>query len=1090
MLSKRILHFLTVLFLLPVFSMAQVTTSSITGTVTTDGKGLEGAAITATHQPSGTVYTTVSKKSGSFVLPGLRTGGPYEVKITFVGLEEQKLEDITLSLGEAYNLNVAMAAGNGSLTEVIVSTSAKRKADKLGSSTIIGQKQLTTLPTVSRSITDFTRLTPQANGTNFGGRDGRYNNVQIDGSNLNNNFGLNTDLLPGGGNPVSLDAIEEISVNLAPFDVRQSNFTGAGVNMVTKSGNNTFHGSAYTYYRDQTFNGARVDSYKLPAQAATKNNVYGGTFGGPIIKNKLFFFVNGEYEKRTQPGITWSPTGGSGSGNTSSVSIDSLKKFSDFLKSKYGYNTGAYDNFDNFHYKNHKIAARIDWNISSIHKLTLRFSDYKNENDVAVNSLSVPNSVPGSVLTSVARFGQNAMSFGNSNYGFKDAVRTYGVELNSNFHGRFANQFLATYTKIQDTRTSPSSLFPFIDIEGGPYGAANNNYMSAGYEPYSNNNDVLNKVFNITDNFTYFAGKHTLTAGISFEHQKVGNMFMPASQSYYVFGSLNDFITNQAPKAYAVTYSLIPGQSAVYSAQLKYAQAGVYGQDEINVNQKLKVTLGLRIDRPIYPEQPLENPAISKLFLYDQDGNYTHYNTGQWPKATLYFSPRAGFRYDVKGDKSWIVRGGAGIFTGRMPFVYLTNIPTNSAMYQYSAEVDNTKAGINMNDYLFNPNPSAYVSKFPQSAGTAVPSAAYALADHNFKFPQIFRGNLAVDRQFEHGWGVTIEAIYSKTINDIYLFKANQKVADTVAIIGSTQRPRYSSTAARTLANTGGNAIVLGNTSKGHVLSLTAQVTKSFTNGLYGSLAYTYTDAKDATGNPGSQANSTWAANPTSNTQNTQEVAYSSFALKHRIVGTLSYRYEYFKHLGTTISLFYEGASLGNYSYIYNGDVNNDGNSQDLMYIPKDPSEIHFVDQKVGSGATAVTYTAQQQSDAFFKYVSQDKYLSKHMGEVAKRNGAWLPFYHKVDLNFQQDLFTNIGKQRNTLRLTLDFTNFLNLLDRHWGVRQQYIINNPLKFVNYTNGVPNFQLATYNNALIGQTFSNVNSTASTWGMQLGVKYIF
>lgn len=1121
---RKILFFSTILLLLGQLTNAQVTTSSISGTVKDKaGQPLTGATISAVHTPSGTAYTAIAGKNGGFNIYNMRIGGPYAVTVTFAGQQPFKVEGFNLALGQPYSINAVMGENITALAEVTITASRGRRSatDKNGASTNIGTRQIQTLPTITRSITDFTRLSPQAgssvtaNNTSFGGRDGRYNNVQVDGANLNNNFGLSNDLLPGGGNPISLDAIDEISVNIAPFDVRQSNFTGAGVSAVTKSGTNTFHGSAYTYYRDQSYAGTRVQATKLAAQAAQKNNLFGGTFSGPIIKNKLFFFINGEYEKRTYPGITYTPKGGSGSGNVSDVSIDSLKKLSDYLSKTYNYNTGAYDNFPNFSQINRKLLGKIDWNISNQHRLTLKYSDYQNTNDVALNSLSVPNSLTSSVITSVARFGQRAMSFANSNYGFSDKVRSGTLELNSRFGNRISNQFIATITKIRDTRTSPSSLFPFIDILGPVTGSTANNYLSVGYEPYSYNNDVVNDIYSGTDNFTYLAGPHTLTAGASYEYQKVGNAFMPASQSYYVYSSLNDFITNQAPKSFALTYSLVPGQDAVFSANLKVAQLGIYAQDEFNVNDRFKLTFGVRVDKPVYPTQPLENPAVSSTFYYTPAGGTTQYTTGKWPRTRWYWSPRAGFRWDPEGDKKMIIRGGTGIFTGRIPFVLLTNIPSNSAIYQFASAVyvgqragTQTIAASDMANFKFNPDPHAYnpfyntslqtkyPGFFPTTAGSTVPTGAFATADQNFRFPQVWRTNLAIDKQLGKSWSATFEALFTKDINAVYLFNANQKAADTVVFTGPFSRPRFSSSAAgiRKLNTSSGNHIVLENSQKGYSFVFTAQVSKNFTKGLYGSLAYTYTLAEDITANPGSQANSIWSVNPTSTDQNATELSYSNFAVPHRLVGTISYRFEYIKHLATTVSLFYEGSNAGTYSYIYNGDLNNDGNSQDLMYIPKDPSEIKFV--ALAATSTTPAYTAQQQSDAFFAFINQDKYLKKHMGQVATRYGAKYPWYDRLDAHFAQEIFSSFGGRKHSLQITADVTNFLNLLNHNWGARKLFVVNNPLRLVAVTNGVPTYNLTTYTpqgittGQLLDRTFINNNSTTSTWGLQLGLKYSF
>lgn len=1102
---KRITLMLAIAFIAAIPIYGQVTTSSITGIVTDDkGEPLVGATITALHQPSGTEYVTISKSGGVFNLPGLRPGGPYKLTIDFVGFKQYVEEGFSLVLGDAYNITTSMVSTTVDLSAVVVSSTAGRRAfqEKSGASTNIGARLLSTLPTISRSITDYTRITPQANGTSFAGRDNRMNNMQVDGANLNNNFGLSSDLLPGGGNPISLDAYQEISVNVSPYDVRQSGFTGAGISAITKSGTNTFHGSAYGAYRDQSFNGTNVAGTKLSKPAKTSNKLYGLTFSGPIIKNKLFFFINGEIEKSNRPGITYSPKGGSGSGTVSNVPIDSLAKLYNYLQSTYNFDPGAYDNFPNFETKNHKLLAKIDWNISTAHKLTLKYSDYLSDD---VNSPSGSGGINGassqsSIVTywGSYRFGPNAMGFNNVNYTIQDKVKSGSFELNSNFKGKFANQFIATFTKISSIKGHEGETFPFVDIMGLTAGSKNN-YLSFGNEPFNgNNNQVINDVFNVTDNFTYFGGKHTLTAGVTYEYQKVGNMFMPGSQGYFLFGSLNDFITNQAPKIFSINYSLIPGQDAVFGSNLKLGQYGMYIQDEYNPNARFKLTYGLRVDLPVYPEDPIENPAISALNLLDRDGNTVHYTTGKWPKSSLLFSPRVGFRWDIYGDKSLILRGGSGIITGRVPFVYPAAIPNGSGMYTFGTLITNTS---DLANFLFNPDPHAYnpqyntsldPSKFPTIAGSVAPSTFYA-ADPNYKFPQVWRTNLAVEKSLGKGWNVLLEALITKDINDPTVRNANQVLsADGTISLGGETRPKYSSTAARRVNSGTVNAAILENINKGGSFVLTTQLSKSFSKGFYASLAYNYTFATEGAPNLGSQPATVWSTIYTSKTQNDIELAPSGFSVPHRIVGTFSYRFEYFKALASTITLYYEGASQGRYSYIYNGDVNGDGNSADLMYVPKSPSEIQFSNLTVGS----TTFTAQQQSDAFFNYIAQDKYLRKHKGQDVERNGALYPWYDRVDLNFQQEVFKNIGKSRNTLQFNVSVVNFLNLLNHDWGVRKIYVVNNPLKTSSVVSGVQTFTLATFTppggsqTQLLDRTFINNNSTSTTWGIQLGAKYIF
>lgn len=1101
---KRILPILMVALFAPFIMKAQVTTSSITGTVRSDkGDDLEGASIVATHIPSGTVYSTVARKGGTFNIPNMRVGGPYTVNVTFVGLQPQTVKDITLSLGEPYSLNVVLSANQETLEGVVITAIGSKLAkDKTGASTNINSGMLAALPSFSRSITDFTRLTPQANGTSFAGRDGRLNNVTVDGANLNNNFGLSSDPLPGGGgNPVSLDAIEEVSINIAPYDVRQANFTGANISAITKSGTNTFKGTAYTFYRDQSFNGLHAGDVKLPKQANNTNKTYGASLGGPIIKDKLFFFANYEHSAKSNILNFYNPTGGSTSGNTSAVPIGTMQTISDYLKSKYNYDPGTFDNFNTSSpITNHTLLAKIDWNISQVHKLTLKYNDYLNSQTFLPSQSGGINGASSTGLVTYGpKFSPIAMAFGNTVYTQNDKVQSGSFELSSNFKGKFANQLLATYTKISTKKAHAGAQFPFVDLLNS---GSKNNYISFGNEPFNGNyNVVLNDVYTITDNVTYFAGKHTFTGGASYEFQKVGNGFMAGSQGYYVYSSINDFLTDQAPIIFSQTYSMIKGQDAVISAQLKIGQLGVYLQDEIVATPNFKITAGVRVDMPVYPEQPLENKAISALPLYDKDGNTTFYTTGKWPKSTPYFSPRVGFRWSPAAEKSLVLRGGTGLFTGRIPFVYLTNISTGSGMYQFGTLITDPTilAGIRFNPdpHTYNPfyNTTLDPTKFPTVAGTAVPTGAYALTSKKFRFPQVWRTDFGVDKQLGNGWNATLEAIYTKNLDDVYMFNANQKAPDaTVNLGGGVTRPSYSSSAARKLNSQSGNAIVLENTGMGYSFAATAQISKAFSKAFFGQLAYTYTLAADVTANPGSQATSVWSANPTSLTQNDLELSYSNFMVPHRIVANLSYRVEYIKHLATTISLFYQGSSWANYTFVYNGDVNNDGNSADLMYIPKDASEISFLPYTTGG----VTFTAQQQSDAFFKYIDQNKYLSKHKGQVAERYAARYPFYHRLDLKLTQDIFTNIGGRRNTLQISANLVNALNFVNRDWGISKILNANaaNPLKFVNNNGGHANFNFASYKPAgasapiLLDKTYLNNSSVNTTWSLLLGLRYIF
>ncbi|RFS26684.1 cell envelope biogenesis protein OmpA [Chitinophaga silvatica] len=1105
MLKKKALLFLLCLFLLPLAMMAQVTTGSVTGTVKgPDGKGIEGASITLVHQPSGTRYMNRTLRNGSFTLSSVRIGGPYLLKVNYIGFKPQTVEGFTVLLGEPYDVVINLGSDTKELAGITISsTSVKRKGatEKSGAATVIDSRMLASLPSYNRSITDFTKLTPQSNGGNsFAGRSGYYNNLKVDGANLNNSFGLSTDPLPGGGaSPISLDAFDEISVNIAPVDVRQSGFTGAGINAVTKSGTNEFHGTVYGFYRDQSFNGRNVGDLKLDPATSSSKKSYGGSIGGPIIKNKLFFFVNGEYEINSGSRITnYVATGSTNSGNISSTPIDSLAKLATYLKEKYGYDPGVYDNYPTAAKSNYKYIAKVDWNINNHNKLTAKYSDFvSNEDPSSINASSIIGgggfSLPGttSSLSTLpnSRLSNKSMVFSNSVYGFKHTVKTGTLELNSTY-GKISNSLLLTNSKVQDTRITNSAAFPFVEIFDGT--TIPHNYMSFGYEPYSFNNDVINKVWSVTDNFSYYTGKHSLTAGFSYEYQMVGNMFMPGAQSYYIYNSLSDFMADNPPLYYSYAYSMVPGKSAVYSAELKYGQASLYAQDEIKVNNRLKVTLGLRADKPVYLENALENPAITALTFPDKDGNMTHYN-GQWPSPRVTLSPRIGARWDVLGDKSLIIRGSTGIFNGMGPFVWLTNMPTNSGMYQNSVALKNTNPDDleQLNKMKFDPKVDAYSKLFPPVAGTSIPTNI-VMVDPNFKFPQIFRTDLAIDKNLGNGYSFTIEGLITKDINAVRMRNANLKEA-TGILNGPDNRPRYVSTlnTDRYIYPNIGSAVILENTNKGYSYALTTQLNKAFAKGFYGSVAYTYTKAKDISGNSGSQAYSIWNSNATVGTSNDLELNPSSSVSRHRIVSMLSYRFEYLKHAATTVSLIYQGAPSGNITYRINGDLNGDGNNQDLMYVPKKATELLFDPYSATVNGVTYTFTPEQQAAALDKFINNSPYLSKRRGQYTERNGGIMPWYNDVAARFLQEFYIKSGKTRHTLQFSADILNLPNLLNKYWGIQKATTTTQPLALKNINaEGVPVYRMQNNNGVLYTTPTQNVNSGSSTWSMQLGARYSF
>jgi hypothetical protein len=1092
---KTRLFILAWLIICTIGSFAQVTTSSIAGIVqTASGEPLAGTTIKASHLPSGTVYTTAAQPNGRFSILGMRPGGPYRIEFSYVGYETRTVNDINLVLGETYVLNQKLAASGQQLSEVTISAGRNPilNSERTGASTNLNTRMLNTLPTVSRALTDFTRLTPQASGNSFAGRDDRMNSVKLDGAAFNNSFGVSTDLLPGGdAQPISLDAIQEVSVNIAPYDVRQTGFTGAAINAVTRSGTNEFTGSAYFFYRNENFNGDELRGKKLTVAESTNKN-FGARFGGPIIKNKLFFFGNFERTEYVYPGNTWMANRGTGAPNETRVLASDLEAVSDFLKTEYGYDPGRYENYAN-EYTNEdtKFLGRIDWNISDKHKLTMRYNQVVGTSDQGTNFNSGPNPRSGT-----GRIGPNSISFENANYAFKNTVRSAAIELNSIFSSKLSNQFLATWTYIESIRTTPGQIFPFVDIWNG-----SNNYISFGTELFSYNNGVKNTNLSFIDNITYQAGKHTLTAGISFEKMDYKNSYMREGTSYYRYDTITDFLNKMPPSVFATTY--LYGDDPW--ATVKVGMGGLYVQDRVSITDKLNVTVGLRADLPLFFNDPLNNPTVDTLKLLDVHGNPTTYSTKNWPKARVLLSPRIGFNYDVFGNRSFQVRGGTGIFTGLIPFVWFTNQPTNSGVLQNTLEPVNSATLAEITE--FNPDPLYWVNqlphRFPKTPSTNAPGTVN-LIDDDFKMPKVWRTNLGADYKIPNTPLVaTVDFIYTRDVVGIYQFNANRKQAPaTLNYSGDIRANWINRNNAVYNPATGAIVPVLSNpTEKGSSLSVTAGVSMSYRRGFYGSLHYTFTRARDISGNPGSSAGSAWSNNYSINDPNEQLLGHSQYAVPHRVVGSLSYRIEYLNHLATTVSLFYTGSSAGRFAFTYNGDINNDNVSLDLLYVPKSGSELTFAPLSITvKDVGTFDFTPEEQRAAYDAFVENVKALRKAKGGYIERNAGILPWQSRFDLRILQDIFTEIGRKRNTLQLSLDILNVGNLINSDWGVRKELITGSQYNFALLNvagvsaDGVPTFNMATVtenNRPVLATTpYRDWFDVRNAWSMQLGVRYIF
>ncbi|MCW3113986.1 MAG: TonB-dependent receptor [Segetibacter sp.] len=1112
MLIKKFL--LTILvFLVPFLMHAQVTTSSITGAVKkAAGEALEGATISATHTPSGTKYSTISRSGGRFNITNMQVGGPYDITVTYVGLQPQRFSDIYLRLSESFVLDATMQPSSTALADVVVSTTGRNSilnANRTGAVTNIGRREIERLPTISRSINDMSRLTPQANGQAVGGGNYRQNQITVDGAEFNNAFGIGGNL-PAGGSPISLDALEEISVNITPFDVRQSGFIGSALNAVTRAGTNNFSGSAYTFFRTDKQQGNQVGKDQFTTQRRDYKQ-YGARIGGPIIKNKLFFFLNYENEKDVRPGQEkFAATPGAGFGSAANIARPTaaeLDMISAYLKTKYEYETGPYQGYD-FEDTRVKYLARVDWNISDNHRFNVRYSHVDSKTPSFVSTSFGSTGITGAVGN---RQDIQALHFKNSNYFQENNFYSFAAELNSKL-GKFSNSLRFSRNRQNEPRSTESSLFPFVDILKG-----DRTFTSFGYEPFSFGNLRDVKISSVVDNLVWTSGKNTFTAGAQADFTNTKNGFQPLGASYYRFASWEDFVNGVKPLDFTQTYSLLPGFEQAYPS-FKFAQYSVYGQDEIAVNTKLRLTVGLRADLTTYPNvtEVKTNPLVAALTFE----NGVKINTGKLPKPAINWAPRVGFNWDVKGDRSFQIRGGTGIFTGRVPFVWIVGQSGNSGMLQVTQNYN----GQASTPGPFNPDPAAYRPATVPQAGTIIPSTVTSFSE-NFKNPQTWKTTLGFDKRLPGGFIGSLEAIYNRDIRVAYsrnvnlvnpvplsvsgypdnrLFYPNafnqRYINPLTSAIRSTTNPNPSTAVPNgdVRGTQSFTSIVTDNENQGHYYSITARLEKQFTRGLFGQVAYTFSDAESLYEGAGDQPVNTWNLIPSVNGPNFPSLGRPNFVVPHRVIVSLSYRKEFLKHLGTTLSLFYEGSNQGRFSYLYGGDFNRDGANNDLIYIPRDATEITFAPLTVGSGASAVTYTPQQQSDYFFKYIEQDKYLRKHKGEYAERNGGLLPWRNQVDVRFLQDVFTTIGGKRNTLQFSIDIFNFGNMLNSSWGAVQTTNASNgqilvPVNTSSLAPGgttKPTFRLATDISGPVTSTFRNVLGLSSTYYMQFGLRYIF
>ncbi len=1061
---------------------AQETTSEIQGIVLSGKTGIAGVTIVAIHEPTGTKYTTSTRQDGRYNFTNVKIGGPYSITASFVGFKTETANDINLTLGQAHRQNFTLTETSNTLKEVVVRSGSDRvfSANRTGGQETINRKLIEGTPTTSRSWRDITKLVPSANGTSFQGISSQLNNITVDGANFNNSFGLASDI--GGqtsSNPISLDAIEQIQINTSPFDVKYGGFNGAGINTVTRSGKNQTFGSVYEYFRNKDWQSYDVGSIKLPKQDFTYD-LKGFTVGGAIIKNKLFFFINGEQESNTVPGTPWVAASANNVPNGTTVSTakaSDLDALATFLKTKYNFDPGPYQGYS-YSSGSKRLTAKIDWNINSNNTFTIKYNYLKSFSEI-------PPSNSGALNTSIGRRpGVTAMPFYGAGYVINNNANVIIAELNTRFSNSANNKLQVGYTQLRDFRSSLSSKtdFPLVDILDG----SNNPFTSFGYEQFTYNNLLNTDVFQLNDVFTKYIGNHEITLGTQNSFKKYANGFSPAFQGVYRFNSLADFYASaegtKAAVRYDLSYTLGGGEFPLVGP--KSLELGVFLQDKWKIKDNFTVSYGVRADYTQFYNTFLYNPVVDTLTRFY---NGIRANTGAAPNTAVQISPRIGYNWDVFSDQTLQFRGGTGLFQGAPPFVWISNQASNSGMALFGQITDGT-------GFVFSPDVNAYR---PTLTGGLSRSYNINVADPNYKFPQVWKTTLGADKKL-FGFTITVEATHIRNINATVF--QNIVLPSTGLITLVDGRTRYPSTSVYPNIRVGGvslagntpgnpaigNAIYMTNANVGYVNTLFVQVQRTFKN-LFVSAAYNYQEAKDATVN-GSTASTMWGSKPVFNNSNAFTQGYSNNYLPHRFIAQAIYKLEYLKHYSTSFGIFAEVAPNYTTSYIYANDLNNDGFQNDLMYIPRNATEIAL------TNAPGDTRTQQELWSQLSWFIDNNPYLSKNRGQIAQRNAVVLPWTGRVDLNITQDVTFNVKGRKQTLRFTADIYNFTNFLSKNLGVYDVPTTTTPLNFTgNFRGNMPIFTFPYFNTATrtpLQNSWRHDTGNASRYQVQLGVRYIF
>ena len=1083
--KKHLLTFLGIL-LSSMISMAQITTSGISGRVTDEkGHAMVGTTIMVTHVPSGTQYGTSADTKGNYLIANIRPGGPYTITVSRVGYATIHHPGIGLSLGAHAVFDYVMQEKSVQINEIIVRAEGiKERGNSLrsGATTRVNTNAITRMPSISRSLTDIIRLTPQANGAAIGGGTFRQNNITIDGASFNNKFGIGQSM-PANGSPISLDAIEQVSVSITPYDVRQSGFLGASINAVTRSGGNEFRGSVYTYMNSEKLRGNKIgeDTFE---RVENRFNLYGMRLGGPIIEDKLFFFISAEIERGVSPGpsrvaATEShPYIGNDNPNIAYATAGQLQDIRDFLKNRYGYETGPYQGYS-LESPGHKVLVRVDWNINQEHHLNIRYNMTKGKNPQGHSTSNT--GLPMVPFTSGNRRANQAIWFQNSGYFQEENFYSLAAELNSTFRG-INNQFRIVYTNQDEPRSTGSSLFPFVDIRIKDGGRLDGQALTSfGTELFSLGNRRQVKTVTLSDDITWYTGMHHVTAGVQFEHNKTQNGFQRFGSGYYTYDSWEDFVSGAPALQFAITHSNNPDKGQAFPT-FKFNQLTGYLQDEITIGNRFSLLAGLRLDLPIYPDINTRNPKITEIEF--KEGQT--FDTGKLPGTRVLFSPRIGFNYDILSGRELVLRGGTGVFTGTIPFVWIIAQASEAGVLQTSYRATQTSANTLPAFYVHTREMLDAIYPAGFTPGEAILPEEAVIMDRDLKLPQSWKSSLTLDVRLPGKIRGTIEGIYSTDINAVIVENAGLK-GETFKIDDyADQRDIWKRTYYN---NTLKDLYVVKNGGKSRYWSVTTKLEKQFSTDFQAMIAYTRSHSRTTNDGVGDQVASTWTSNPTVNGSNAQEMGFASYVLPDKVIASLSYRKAYAKHFATCISLFYTGASSGRYSYTYVNRLNNDNTyAYSLMYVPKDDSEITFVDQTIDGER----YTADEQRADFWEYINNDKYLRGRVGKYAERNGGLLPWVNRCDLKILQDFFIRVNGKPNTLQLGVDIINVGNLINKNWG--HSYSSSRP-----YMLNIRNLSAVTGGNGTVKPQFNFYKDNvahlknigySSAYYMQFSIRYIF